>query len=88
MHNVFFSWLAENPKCTSLETLNIPLKQRPRRKRERRVSTSLSSYLYEQLELLANHDGIDIPTMLNVIVSKYVAHRKDDINREKNIQES
>ena len=72
----FYSWLAENPKCISLETLTTPPKQRPRRKRSRRVDTLLSADLYEGLSLLAKDNNVDIPTMLNVIVSKYVAHQK------------
>lgn len=79
----FFSWLAENPNCTSIETVNTLPEQRPRTKRARRVSTMLSAYLYESLEILANHDCTDIPTILNSLVSRYVAHRKNDIDRVK-----
>lgn len=43
----------------------------------------LSAYLYEAIELLAGYDGIDISTMLNALVSKYVAHRKNDIDQVK-----
>ena len=75
----FFFWLSENPECISIETLNTLPVQRPRRKRTRRVSTLLSPYLYEQLKILADNEGIDIPTMLNAIVAQYVAHRKDSI---------
>lgn len=82
----FFTWSAENPKCTSIETLNTPPKQRPRTKRTRRVSTLLSPYLYESLEILANYDCTDIPTMLNTVVSKYVAQRKNDIDRVKDYE--
>ena len=79
----FFSWLAENPECTSIETVKIPPEQPPRKKRARKVTIMLSAYLYEAVELLADYDGIEIPTMLNALVSRYVAHRKNDIDRVK-----
>lgn len=79
----FFSWLAENPECTSIETVNTKPEQRPRLKRTRKVSVLLSPYLYDSLVLLADNDCTDIPTMLNALVSRYVAHRKNDIDRVK-----
>lgn len=79
----FFSWVAENPECTSLETVNTKPEQRPRLKRTRKVSVLLSPYLYDSLMLLADNDCTDIPTMLNALVSRYVAHRKNDIDRVK-----
>lgn len=79
----FFSWLAENPECTSIETVNTKPEQRPRLKRTRKVSLLLSPYLYDSLVLLADNDCTDIPTMLNALVSRYVAHRKNDIDRVK-----
>ena len=79
----FFAWSAENPECTSLDTVKTFPQQAPCKKRSRKVSTMLSAYLYEAIELLADYDGIDIPTMLNALVSKYVAHRKNDIDRVK-----
>lgn len=79
----FFSWLAENPECTSIETVNTKPEQRPRLKRTRKVSVLLSPYLYDSLVLLADNDCTDIPTMLNALVSRYVAHRKNDIDRIK-----
>ena len=72
----FYSWLSENPNCTSLETLTTPPKQRPRRKRTRRISTLLSGSQYEELRLLADERCIDVSTVLNEIVSKYLAHQK------------
>ena len=77
----FFSWSAENPECTSLETVNTKPEQRQRLKHTHKVSVLLSPYLYDSLETLANHDYTDIPTMLNALVSRYVAHRKSDIER-------
>lgn len=79
----FFSWLAENPECTSTETVNTKPEQRPRLKRTRKVSVLLSPYLYDSLVLLTDNDCTDIPTMLNALVSRYVAHRKNDIDRVK-----
>ena len=84
----FYDWLSENPNCHDVEKVKTLPKQRPRRKRSRRVSTLLSSCLYENLQLLAEHDNTDIPTILNTIVARYIAHRKGDINCEKSIQES
>lgn len=84
----FFSWLAENPECTSIETVNTKPEQRPRLKRTRKVSVLLSPYLYDSLVLLADNDCTDIPTMLNALVSRYVAHRKNDIDRVKGMAEA
>ena len=75
----FFSWLSENSECINIETLNTLPEQRPRRKRTRRVNTLLSPYLYENLELLANEEGTDIPTKLNAIVAQYIARRKSNV---------
>lgn len=76
----FFAWSALNPECMSVDTVKVKPQEYPLRKRRRKVSTMLSPYLYEALEILADYDYTDIPTILNALVEKYVARRKRDIN--------
>lgn len=81
----FFSWLAENPECVSTETVKT-LPEQKHRKRGRRVTTYLNATQYEHLKSLAELDATEIPTILNMLVMKYVAYRKADIERVKGIE--
>ncbi|MBQ3456383.1 MAG: hypothetical protein IJG36_08100 [Synergistaceae bacterium] len=75
--NRFFYWLAENPDCTDINTATIP--KNPNMCRSRRVSAVISPYLFESLTLISEHDGVDIPAILNALVMNYVTYRKKDI---------
>lgn len=77
----FFSWLAKNPNHNDIQP-EQPLQPQ----KTHRVTTVLTPYLYEGLQILAHYDDMEIPTILKNLVIKYVAYRKHDIERVKDYE--
>lgn len=76
----FFAWLAENPNYTGHKEPHTTPTQSPRKKRARRVSILLPPAMYDSLEKLAECYSMDIPTVINDIVAKYITACKDKID--------